>query len=532
MKYLSIFIFILASFFSLGYAMTVIFGGEHPFHLFLPDDAYYYLQVAREYANSGAHSFDKGVSYNTGYHLLWFYMLSFFASIVNDSNLILTSIIIGIIISWVSVCLSFSTYYKKPHLLMIVSLFITSYAFINGQISVMEWPLCVLISSLLFMHFSKASKKEEFSVAYILILGCLGSLARTDFGGVAACFLVSAVLISILKKDNKFIKPSFFLFLGAILGFVLVSVHNYSITGDWLSSSAITKANWAKLSHPNPVPALYQFGRSILYLPILVAKKTFDYRQTLIDNTIPILIIFTIGIITGSLVFRKRITNYCLELIRSNDSSGVFVIFASFLVIAGYTALYSINSDSIRYWYSAHLVVPILIILFFLMDQLFELKSRIIKFTVTGILTGLVLVNIYLGSLSYPNYSFQSYFYATALTLQEARNDGRILGKVGVPDAGVIGYVTNGMIVNTDGLVNHSIAKYNYAKLPCYLVENKIRYVMNFGHVIESSGKPIPWKKISKPVLFKSSSGYNVILNLMNFDSVNQVYGCKLPSKK
>ena len=52
---------------------------------FVPDDAYYYLTLARNFAKQGQWTFDSGVSLTTGFHPLHAYVLSAIYSLTHPS---------------------------------------------------------------------------------------------------------------------------------------------------------------------------------------------------------------------------------------------------------------------------------------------------------------------------------------------------------------------------------------------------------------------------------------------------------------
>ncbi|MFZ0544241.1 MAG: hypothetical protein WAM60_02300, partial [Candidatus Promineifilaceae bacterium] len=66
---------------------------------YIPDDGFYYLTLARNFASSGMWSFDSGVSVTSGFHLLFAYILSGIYSAVHpDTNgFVVSGVLVGMV---------------------------------------------------------------------------------------------------------------------------------------------------------------------------------------------------------------------------------------------------------------------------------------------------------------------------------------------------------------------------------------------------------------------------------------------------
>lgn len=523
--YLAIFLFVATI--TLGYGIHVITQGYLNYPKFVPDDAFYYLQIAREYADTGLYSFDGGYSTNTGFHLLWFYWLSLCSIFVDGNTQMLSTVALAS--SWL---ISFSgvlfiairCYQYSWRTLIPIALFLSGYGFINGQISTVEWPLCILISAIIYHIF--LSGRAQSNIPTLLILGILGSLARTDFGGVAFALLAAAYLTKYFTKNSTAIYPSWSLFLGASSGFALICLHNIYIDGHWLSTSATMKSLWTQYTPNNPIAPLFQFARSFLYIAPLTGDNKMVLRDQLFSIALYAIPILVIATAMFSWIMRKTWVSMAKQAINEllNKTSHLHLTIASLLIIGGYTLLYAPHTKGIQFWYSAHVYIPLL----FLMTTLFVFLVRFNKISAlicTTLACCIIVFNISIFASTPETFFNQNSLKDTGLAIKEGHKKGDLVERFGVSDAGIVGYYSEGRAVNLDGLVNSDIANYFPNKLPCYLFDFKLQYANGFG-TSELITKAINWQAFSIPFSYQSPSGHTFQIRKMDFEKLDQHYQC------
>jgi hypothetical protein len=520
-------IFLAAATISLGYGLSVVFVDYMQLPEYISDDAYYYLQIARVLTQEGLYSFDNGFSTNTGFHLLWFYIVAGLSLLTDGDTARLATAAVAT--SWfVSLAAVFITaaycYRRYPTALIVIALMLSSYGFVNNHISAMEWPLCISISACLYM--AVLSDRERGKGLIFLVLGILGVLARTDFPGVAVAFLAAAYLTKYLLRDPQFMAPARNLLIGALLAFLLVSLHNYTIAGDWLSTSARMKQHWSSAASVNPINPLFQFLRSVLYIAPLTGSDRVELRQQLLQVALlgTPLVIFLAAIFA----FRLRAKLSALVGAAYRDSivhPGIFcLLLTALFTVSGYLVVYSTNAMGMQSWYSAHVFVPIGFLLA-LTVHFFSGKSRKMSLLCTAIGVTIILTNFTIAFVAPPTYSHQSAMVETGLAVADAVAHGKLPNPVGISDAGIAGYFSNGQVVNLDGLVNSDIAGYFPQRLPCYLHDKGLEYAGGFG-TTGLLGQAIEWQNFSQAYHYTSESGATLLLRKVNLENIERLYGC------
>jgi len=519
-------IFLTAVFLSMGYGLFVVFLDFTEFPKYLPDDAFYYLQIAQTYAEQGIYSFDNGFSFNTGFHLLWFYILVGLSKLsIGDPAQLLT---LATACSWI---ISFSTlsmvafycYRRFPETLIALALMISGYGFINNQISAMEWPFCIAISTLIYLAF--INDKLNQNILVFLILGILGSLARTDFGGVAVAFLVAAYIVQLKLKDKVAIKPAWFLFFGALLGFLIVSYHNYYITGDWMSTSVRMKQNWANASPINPLAPFLQFLRSPLYILSLTGDGRVELQQKIFASLLYITPVVFIIFATIIWYFRDKFKPTYLTAINSlSIHPKIFCLtLTSFFCLLGYLLLYSINILGMQSWYSAHVFVPMTFLLMVLLN--FLALNNIRTMMISIIITIIIVINFTLFFSVPATYSFQVKMRDSGLAVADGVANKILPNYVGLSDAGIAGYYSGGHVVNLDGLVNQDIVNYFPNRLPCYYYDHNLEIAGGFG-TTERISNNIDWYLFAENFHYQNNNGQIVKLKKFNLSKINELYDC------
>jgi hypothetical protein len=333
---------------------------------YTPDDAYYYLGLARNFVRLGFWTFDSGVSTASGFHPLLAYILSLLYGVFRPTTgefvrygLALTSLTtlataLGIWLLGVRRSL--------PYSMMFLTLLISSTNFIYNSVSVMEWPLVVLLAFLYcFCYYRTYSSIKKRDWVMLLILGLMGSLARSDFGLLPFSFFVANLILYYVGKNKAAILSSLTGLAGATLGVLLVFAHIQFFTGNFLQSSVKMKAYWAMVygdKYPSAIglifnvlniapPSLWLFGGILALLGTLVlflfvrssSKKQGAFK--------------VFGLVLGGTQSLRVLT----------------MAVAAGLCIVGDVFTYA-HSGTIQPWYTANFLAPVFILLVFLAEYI------------------------------------------------------------------------------------------------------------------------------------------------------------------
>ncbi len=191
--------------------------------IWLPDDAFYYLTLARNFHHLRRWTFDL-VSTTSGFHPLWAYL------VIGES--VTMTILLGTLIAALTVLLLAKLRCSLPVMILILG----AQSFYTNAVSAMEWSLVILLAVSYFAYLEKGKARSAF------IIACLGSLARTDFIVFPAVLFAMSFLFG---KNTKAVRLGFY---GALTGLGLVLVHNIALTGALFQSSVTMKLLWTHIA--------------------------------------------------------------------------------------------------------------------------------------------------------------------------------------------------------------------------------------------------------------------------------------------
>lgn len=444
---------------------------------YIPDDAYYYLTLSRNFSSLGIWTFDSGISVTSGFHLLFAYLLSslFLLLDLNTNSFVTYGLILSALfaLASISVMCFWGRKQKNVLFLMFFVLVISSRNFVYNTVSLTEWSLTILIASLYCVWFFTNFNNPVIKIIDFLVLfmfGLLGSLARSDFGlfpfSIALATFVFFLFIRTSKRKLLF---AFVGLMGTLTGLLVVLIHNYIFTNEILQSSAKMKTYWAQLEPPNYYEVLF-----------------------LIEGIIGLTGLLLLALLIVSAIFPKFIRKKDIhsstnedQQTHSHDSMYSFYIMlvSAGICILGYTLFYSRNG-AIQPWYTANLIIPILMLIFAISDYITVSLHEQVKFLFLLLFLSTLIFNIsnlYPISMINAPWPHQKFMFDAGVYLKENIPNCRI----GAWNAGIIGYYQGGHIVNLDGLVNNDI--YTYAvnnDLPAYLSSRAICYVIDFENML------------------------------------------------
>ena len=432
---------------------------------YVPDDAFYYLQLAKNFSSLGQWTFDSGISVTSGFHLLLAYLLSGLYGLLQPETTQFVNVGLGVsllftIITFI-VLWRWAFSLKNVYFFLFLALILTSRNVVYNSVSGTEWSLVVLLAVLYGLFFFSRTDYRFRHFAALFLIGFLGSLARSDFGLFPFSLLAAVGLFQLLRRKLMPLAFPFIGLLGSVMGVLFTLLHNFIFTDQFLQSSARMKAYWAGF-------------------------QTSGYYVTLFHA---VFLIGGVGLFILLFLFLSAV------LLKPNKRSGrsqefkltekaTMMLVASSLSLVGYTIVYAHNSD-VQPWYTANLIMPLLFIIAVLSDR-FKHDSHhqyvIWGCSIVGIASILFsTVSLYLLRSEHTPWPHQQIMLQVGQYLQQQPLDGR----VGAWNAGIIGYFQGGQVVNLDGLVNNDI--YDYAisnTLPSYLDEKRICYIVDFENML------------------------------------------------
>jgi hypothetical protein len=241
----------------------------------VPDDAFYYLQIARHISTTGESTFD-GLSATNGYHPLWMAMLTAVAAVVHD-NTTLLRIALGVCLALHACaavllfhairCLVGDAWGRTAGACWLVNPLAFSLA-ISGTEAALDTlaALTVVLAHIALLTNRQAGKLPTPGLAgrYGLALGFM-SLARTDglvIAGLGLTWLASSCR---LKKQNVTQRRSQVLIAGAAFALTVGPWWLFSLTqvGTIVQDSGAMKMLWASAAFSTPIDRLHNIGSTV-----------------------------------------------------------------------------------------------------------------------------------------------------------------------------------------------------------------------------------------------------------------------------
>jgi hypothetical protein len=434
----------------------------------IPDDAFYYLQIALSRIQFGHFSFDL-TSKTSGFHLLFAYFLAFLYWLLPSPQYrelwLITGVIACVLFAVAAEILADAlteTFTDSRQRLIcrlaIVVVFISPLiAMLSTSLmeSVFVVPICALTFAVLIRQ--RGAGRNRWLCA---VLGLIGVVARTDFIVLPAAWAAISVANRYRGKRVS-VLPSLSAFGGAVFGELAVLVHSFVLTGHATQMSAAIKFHWSQLSGNSALPALSLLARTLLPSGLIELGPLWIAAIGL--GFCAIVAIITVV----RLISRERATGAHPP---ACDRPPIYVIAA--VICAGYLIIYRLDSAAIQFWYAANFVAPFAVLLSGAFAVIYRTAGRLA--------TGAVLV-AYLGSsvggVIWDPWKNQPQSYNAAMTLRQLR----IPGKIGAWNAGIMNYFSGRGLVNLDGLVNDQAAMYVLGDcLACFVARNNIAFIVDY----------------------------------------------------
>ncbi len=491
----------------------------------VPDDSFYYLKLSCNFIDKNTWTFD-GLNNTSGFHLIYGYLLVFFNKFIGCQNWRITYLLISLISAFlISLSCYLTSNLVRKKIGYKYAIFASTIFFgrdvILQSTAGMESGFVIFISSLLFYIFFEnisSFKKERgflnhkkiFKSFKLFLLGIFIIGIRTDFIILSLIFYSSIYLRKKLKvffkvknhekgseeETNDFKS----LFFGTILGYILVSFHNYFFTKSFLQNSASIKFYWSsKIGHIQE-PIFRLIGGN---LPIPISWFNFKYQSYFIFS-----LIFLIFAILINKIIKERKPNIIYYYFDDENLLNQTVI----LSLLGYAIFYSFNSAGIQTWYISQFLTPLVIFISYFLNFI-ENNLNLLKFS--NLISLVLIINIFSGvysSFNYRPYANQTEMLAAGKFLKTNFKNSTIASW----NSGIIGFFSERNIVNIDGLVNNAVAPYiKNDNLISYFDKVKIDYVIDYETMLTN-------KYYSKRGGF-SDRKLNKCLEKLNF-KINQSY--------
>jgi len=449
----------------------------------VPDDIFYYLQVARHLSTSGVSTFD-GLTLTNGYHPGWMAILSvisplfkspegFFRAALTLSFLVhfLSALVLrwaispltGKLGSWLGACL----WLLSPLPLTVA---------VQGMEGTL-YELGLWVSVGYFLHYIAPIRTISTRVALgfgaVLALAFWGRTEGVLLGFVSVLWLLGRELLKTRRGDGKF---SLATPLATFGGFLICALpwplYSHFATGVWGQQSGAMKLLWAKAeSHPDPIERIIS---SIIFFCLWWLGPVVK----LFAGLEPTYFLFGIPLLIAIFVAMKKAKSQGLE------SNALWWQLVSWLVpfwlLAG--SIYAVLFSDARTWYWASPAVVTLAICWGALSQIPALRKIPRPLAGSLVLALLLVINLHFLTNVPAPYKWQAETYKANQWLETRVPAGETLG---IWNAGVPAYFGKYPVINLDGLMNNEVGPYwRSHDFGAYLKKRKIRYLFDLPEAI------------------------------------------------
>jgi hypothetical protein len=417
---------------------------------YTPDDAYFYLVVARNAARGISSSF-SGLDPTNGYHPLWAWLLRPLFLIVSDRGLAIRIICLGQMAMYAGcVVLLLKSMPRalraEGALVGILFSFLAAYASWYGLEAGLACLLFLISLSVARRYVSEASDLKR-----ALVLGVCSGL--TVLSRLDAALLLAPALLYVAWVDHQRKLPLWRAFLPAVVGAACVVPY---IASNWLTyGHPMPISGFIKSSFPTPSPVNYP----------LVSRRWARLA-------VPLLLALAAQVVALRRMGELRSERRRIVLLNSAVAAGLLVFYS-------YELLFQHDAD----WalFSWHFSVATAAACALVADALSLLQRPL--------LSKLAYAMVALGVLALASFRFRPTLPGDSglLDVMNAAQWVERNVKAGTPiattDSGIIAYFGDRPTVNLDGLINN----FEYqdvvraGRLPEYLTERKVSRVIITG---------------------------------------------------
>lgn len=419
---------------------------------FIPDDAFYYLVLAKNFSIEQRWTFD-GQAPASGFHLLWAYLLALFFSVfpfVTWKVIFLAASVLGSLAFSIAASLVATTMKNalgSSSVIGVVFVFLGS-ASIVQPFMVMEGPFVLLFSAALFFIFFRSADSTCSELFVAGAVGLLGMLSRSDFGLLPLALLCLSFFIF---RDLRMVRISLSALLGGVAGLAIVVAHTFWLSGELAPASAQVKSYWAQVDG-----VTITHGYKIL---LALAFPVLGFDGGAQQSLYGLSLIATLLGVSLHAAFTHRARKIA------------FSVFTSAVTVIICYLLFYMHNGALQIWYAVNFLIPL--------SMLFGIATSAIGYRRTLLASLVVLMlsgySLFL-SLNAP-WPWQGSMLRAGLYLR----DHPIGGVVGAWNAGIVRYFSEAPIINLDGLVNDDILIYvKNDRLSDYVVGRQINYIMDF----------------------------------------------------
>ena len=416
----------------------------------LPDDAFYYLVLSRNFARTGRWTFD-GVEPASGFHLLWGYLLAAIyrvAPAIDLHGIVLVAGVIEIVCVTLSawlVCRTASRLFDREGRSGAqtgVAVILLSGLALATDLNLMETALALLVSAAVIDLLCRSKcQLTSMPIVAAVGLGMAGVLARSDFGLLPLCLLVAHLFLyrrGDSSRNMAWLAAA--VFGGCLLGGAIVALHTHWVSGEWMQASGRIKLLWSSRLGFSTAAI-----RLLLFQFFTLAPNEEQHPRLLLRAAYAGSWLLLLTLLAGLLAALREGGEKPKALALRRGVAAAFCC-----SIAAYIFVYRYGGAAVQIWYVANLEMPLALLAGASASWFYE-RQRVLAMLVAAVACAF---GIKLGFTE--RLTSQAPLYPAALYLAAHPE----LRPAGSWNAGILSYFGKGGVTNLDGLVNDRILPY------------------------------------------------------------------------
>jgi hypothetical protein len=449
----------------------------------IPDDGYYYFQIARNFA-SGAGISSDGIAPTNGFHPLWLFVITPLWLVFDSYRAINAALIVASLFDLLAALLLYRVANRLTARPEVATLAMALY-FLNPftltlALNGLETAINMAMIALVAERFLALADHPRLTLRHLTLLGLafgLAILARTD----NVFLLVGVATMLLLRRDLPWrTRVSSIVCIGSLAGLITAPwfIWNYLTFGSFMQVSGVALPYLERQIFLRENPAAQTlsgtwdyFLHQILQFNLLHRIGIFSglgYWPNWDAEAVPSAFMFGLLLAGPFAIAETR-----RMLLKQFWQLGFLFIFVALLLG------YHIGVRWIvREWYVLPVTWLIMLLLALGYNALLRLLAERVPWRqlhrVVLVIACLTLTLHSQKFWSLGMYPWQGGFHM----LQNAADRMPIGSRVGVSDSGFVSYFSNKQIVNIDGIVNNAAAEaITNASLMDYLIQSCISYI-------------------------------------------------------
>ena len=434
----------------------------------VPDDAFYYLGIARNLARSGLSSFD-GVHLTNGYHPGWMAIAALTAACFREPlvqlRALLASAFLFHVAASVIIVLAARRFTSETRAWVAGALWLLSVLPFRLALQGMEGSFYIFALALAWLlYMSRFFRKERPAHPDLAVFGL--ALALCVWGRTEAMLLAMLVIpiVSLSLRRTGWLRPLLVMSLAFAAGIAPWVAYSRVATGSWLQQSGAMKLLWAAEAPPGLALRLWHGVQYLLgtwvSLPVLGGLDGDAHGWRGAVNIVALLTLFAL-MLAG------------LRRESSRDLARIGLVMLAMTLLTG--AYYAFLSSDRQFWYKAQPGLILHLLLFFTGAEVLSHRPSFPKPGVVAIVLGLFAVALLAVVGSLRTYPWQKEVYHSQQQFERLVPEG---ARIGCFNAGIPGFFSSRQVINLDGLVNNSITGYYRRRsVERYLAEEQIHWI-------------------------------------------------------